>query len=424
MGYDNLYDNRTDSYPLYSGQMGGGSQKGCALVSSKQTLPKKPYPSFPLTPHKNGTWCKKIRGKLHYFGPTSDPEAAYRRYLAVAEDLHAGRSPMRVGSGELTVKELGNAYLAWQKEKLDVGEIGPAWFEDCRSIVIEFAKSIGTTRSVEHLAPQDFQRHRTKLAKRLGVYALKRHINTIRGVFRYAYENRLIEAPMQMGTGFAAPSATHVRKARQASGPRLFTPEEARDIIALSQSHPVLHAAVLLGFNGGFGNTDVAQLPISAVNFDERVIKFPRPKTHVERTVPLWPETVVALRAAINARPKPATAIAESLCLLTGAGHPIVRRHIRDVDNGMIKVARTDWLWHKFSRVLKQLGIARSGLSFYAIRHTFRTMGDEVRDQHAIHRIMGHAIPGMSGIYIEDISLDRLRAVVEHVRVKLWSEQC
>jgi hypothetical protein len=30
--------------------------------------PKKPYDKFPLTPHPNGSWVKKIRGRLHYFG--------------------------------------------------------------------------------------------------------------------------------------------------------------------------------------------------------------------------------------------------------------------------------------------------------------------------------------------------------------------
>jgi hypothetical protein len=36
--------------------------------------PRKPYPTFPLTAHPNGQWCKKIRGKVHFFGVWGDPE--------------------------------------------------------------------------------------------------------------------------------------------------------------------------------------------------------------------------------------------------------------------------------------------------------------------------------------------------------------
>ncbi len=36
---------------------------------------RKPHADFPLTKHPRGYWCKKVKGKLRYFGKIeSDPE--------------------------------------------------------------------------------------------------------------------------------------------------------------------------------------------------------------------------------------------------------------------------------------------------------------------------------------------------------------
>jgi hypothetical protein len=55
---------------------------------------KKRSNKFPLTLHSTGQYCKKIRGKLYYFG--TDKRKALERYLKEATDLHSGRTtPLR-----------------------------------------------------------------------------------------------------------------------------------------------------------------------------------------------------------------------------------------------------------------------------------------------------------------------------------------
>lgn len=88
----------------------------------KPAKPSKPYPEVPLTAHPPGYRCRKIRGKIHYFGPWDDPDAALTKYLEQKDALHAGRKPRPETEG-LTAKELCNQFLNAKQALVDSGEL-------------------------------------------------------------------------------------------------------------------------------------------------------------------------------------------------------------------------------------------------------------------------------------------------------------
>jgi hypothetical protein len=67
--------------------------------------------------------------------------------------------------------------------------------------------------------------------------------------------------------------------------------------------------------------------------------------------------------------------------------------------------------------VARAAGLARDGRGFYALRHTFRTVADEVGDRPAVDLVMGHENGAdIATHYVERIGDERLRKVAEHVR--------
>jgi integrase len=264
--------------------------------------------------------------------------------------------------------------------------------------------------------------------------ALKNEINRARVVFKFAHDQRLIERLVHFGQSFNRPTAKALRKSRNAAGRRMFEATELRRILdamngrpievqgkdkpVIRKADPVLKAMVLLGLNCGFGNTDVSTLPLSALDLDKGWVDFPRPKTEIERRIPLWPETVEAIRAAIAARRTPAGREYSDLCFVTRSGMPFVR--VQQQTKNPEKIQPLDALTQKFSKVLHLLKIdGRRGLGFYTLRHVFETIGGESRDQVAVNAIMGHVDSSMAGQYRERISDERLQGVVETVRTWL-----
>ena len=179
-GDDNLGDNRQ----LWHTAPAWLNRRSClrsnivmAKAKPKARKPDKPYPGFPLTPHANGQWCKKIRAKVHFFGVWADPDAALDNCNRQAADLQTGRRPSPRATGEeITVRDLANAYLQNQEEKTKRKLMTPRWFENCERTVKAFTKFIGRDRPWDDLRPDNFAKYRMHLYDKYGVCAIDRAI--------------------------------------------------------------------------------------------------------------------------------------------------------------------------------------------------------------------------------------------------------
>lgn len=136
------------------------------MPKSKPTTPRKPRPDFPLFPHATGRWCKKVCGKLRYFGKVgTDPkgQAALDKWLEQKDDLLAGREPRAKSAGGATVRDLVNAFLTHKKDLVTAGELSQWTFQEYHNACARLVKAFGRVRPVDDLVADDFRRLRRRL---------------------------------------------------------------------------------------------------------------------------------------------------------------------------------------------------------------------------------------------------------------------
>ncbi len=105
-------------------------------------------------------------------------------------------------------------------------------------------------------------------------------------------------------------------KKQEKHGLKMFQAEEIRQLA--DGASVQVKAMILLAVNGGLGNSDLANLPQSAIHGTWLV--FPRVKTGVERSIPLWPELPLIKRTETKAELK-------SLCFSLARGTPFGSTH-------------------------------------------------------------------------------------------------
>lgn len=387
--------------------------KANSTNSPQSSKPERPDGS-PLFWHASGRWAKKIKGRFVYFGRGSHA-AALELYNQQRDELQSGRSS-RDDSSVLTVHGLFAKFLAAKLAKRDNKDLSPRTWAEYASLCRTMIKVFGRHNIAANLTPEDFGRLRVVLAKTRGPEKLKGDIFRCRVPFNWAVEMEHLKQPLKFGPEFEAPNQKTLRAHRKARGPKSFEPDEVGKLLAAA-GQP-MKAMILLGINCGYGNNDVAALPFTDLDLDDGWVSFARPKTGIDRRCPLWSETVDALREAIGQRPKPKDPADANLVFVTKYGQAFVRGYIGKKNTAVV----VNGITQEFSKLLKRTGIG-AGRGFYALRHTFQTIGDECDDFVAVRTLMGHAFSGdISAVYRERVKDDRLRKVTEHIRGWLFAK--
>lgn len=354
----------------------------------KARKPQKPSTDFPLFAHASGKWAKKIRGKTCYFGHWADPAGAlaeYQAFLAQAGD-----------PAIFTVADGCNLYLAAQRARVQSRELAPRSYQAYQQCAERLCAALGRHFAIEGLRPQHFTMYRQQCARAWNLVTLGNEVGRVKAIFHWLAKHEHC-APVNFGPDFRRPPAKALRRHRREAGKKLFTAHDVN--LLLDECGVHLRAMVYLGINCGFGNADCATLPQTAVDLDRAWIEYARPKTEVDRSCPLWPETVRAMKESLTRRYTPR---------VEAEGRYFVMPTGRVWDNQDTPISK------QIRAALDRAGVTRG--SFYWLRHTFQTVAGAVKDTVAVSHIMGHADQSIAAVYREEIGADRLWAVVNHVR--------
>jgi integrase len=359
-----------------------------------------------------GRWGRVRDGKLEKLPGDDWWKPALKEFKERIDDIQAGRSERPKSAGDrLLVKELVDAFRLYKAERLEQGDIGQltynAYVVTCDLLYAQFGQ-----QRVSQLTPQDFRKLRTTMVKRWGPVRLSNEIVTVRSIFKWGLTEKLLTVASDFGADFRKPDGKKTKKQRaeldRKHGAKPLTAAQLRTL--LEAACPEMRAMILLGLNCGFGNNDIAELPLHAVDLEKGWVTYPRPKTGEPRWATLWPETVAALQAVLKERPEPASDDCQHLVFLTRKGQPWKRNSI-------------SYIGVKFRQLLEANKMYHKGRGFYDLRHVFRTVADNTLDRVAINLIMGHVNNSMGDGYVDYINPERLVKVTNYVHDWLFPPQ-
>lgn len=341
---------------------------------------------FPLTLHPTGQYCKKIKGKMYYFG--SDKKEAIQRYLDQAAYLHGCQTNLeKPTSDNMTLKQLCEMYLTYQYSKLQANDLTASHYNEQIGSLNKLIAFLGQTIEVNKISTLDLQNYKRKIQKsHVSASRLNLHISIMKALFHWARKNDILEHIPNIDA-VSRDKIVHHEK---------FTFDHEQIGKLLTAADVKMRAMIWLGLNCGFGCTDCSELKWADLDLVNDRVKLPRKKTGILRDLPLWPETIDALKII------PKTG---ALVFYTSRGNPFVHTFAKTDSNGNRKYSTQNTITTKFSRLIKKSRLkVPNGTGFYTLRRTAATIAARSGDPFAVQRLLGHANLQMATRYVQDVS--------------------
>jgi integrase len=352
---------------------------------------------FPLTFHPTGQYCKKIKGKIYYFG--SDRKEALQKYLDQATYLHGCQNNLqKPTSDNMTLKQLCDMYLKYQYSKLQANDLTARHHNEQIESLNKLMVFMGPSRKIKSISTLDLQNYKRRIQKNhVSVCRLNLHISIMKALFHWARKNDVLAN---------IPNIDAVSRGKIIHQERFtFNSEQISQL--LSAVDIKMRAMIWLGLNCGFGCTDCAELKWNDLDLVNGRVKLPRRKTGIFRDLPLWPETVAALEKIPGKG---------QLVFYTSRGNPYIQTLLKTDGSGNVKYATLNAITTKFSRLIKKSGLdVPKGTGFYTLRRTAATIAARSGDPFAVQRLLGHADLQMATRYVQDVS-EQTDRVIENSR--------
>lgn len=341
---------------------------------------------FPLTLHLTGQYCKKINGKIYYFG--KNKKKALEKYLNQASYLHGSKEKVQKKSdGEMTLKQLCDLYLQYQHLKVQANALTAGHHNEQIASLKKLMSFIGSSRKIDEISTLDLQSYRRKLQKEYSTaHRMNLHISIMKAMFHWATKNDVLNS---------IPNIDAVSRGKIMHKRRMtFSTEDIRQLLDAADAN--MKAMIWLGVNCGFGCTDCAELKWSNLDLANGRVKLARKKTGILRDLPLWPETVESIKRI----PKKG-----KLVFYTSKGNSFMRTVLKTDNNGNSKYSTQNTITPKFSRLIKKAGLkVLKGTGFYTLRRTAATIAARSGDPFAVQHLLGHADLQMATRYVQDVS--------------------